>query len=85
MNIKLTPEQEQLVEDVLNSGEFESVDAVLDQALRSLKHQTRASRSTVLNGPDKDAVRQMIEFAERNRTRLEGTSIKDLIHEGHRL
>ena len=85
MNIKLTPEQEQLVEEVLNSGKFESVDEVIDQALRSLKHHPPASASSVSNGPDKEAVRQMLEFADRNRTRLNGTSIKDLIHEGHRL
>jgi hypothetical protein len=28
---------------------------------------------------------EMMEFAEKNRTSLEGISVKELIHEGHRL
>jgi hypothetical protein len=37
------------------------------------------------NGEQREAVREMLAFAEKNRVRLEGVSIKELIHEGHRL
>jgi hypothetical protein len=33
----------------------------------------------------REAVRRMQEFAEKNRTSLKGISIKELIHEGHRV
>ena len=33
----------------------------------------------------REAVREMLAFVERNRVRLEGVMVKELIHEGHRL
>jgi hypothetical protein len=30
-------------------------------------------------------VREMLTFVDRNRVRLEGVTVKELIHEGHRL
>lgn len=36
-------------------------------------------------GDSADAVRAMLEFAEKNRTRLRDVPIKELVHEGHRL
>ncbi|MGA7927859.1 MAG: hypothetical protein WCA20_17965 [Candidatus Sulfotelmatobacter sp.] len=37
------------------------------------------------NGQHDDAVREMLNFVEKNRTLLQGISVKQLIHEGHRL
>jgi hypothetical protein len=37
------------------------------------------------NGHHDDAVREMLNFVEKNRTPLHGISVKQLIHEGHRL
>lgn len=48
---------------------------VSQQVLRP--HKTNEER--------REAVRRMQEFAEKNRTSLEGISIKELIHEGHRV
>ena len=38
-----------------------------------------------LGRPFSAAVREMISFVERNRTSLQGISVKQLIHEGRRL
>jgi len=37
------------------------------------------------NGRHDDAVREMLNFVEANRTPLKGISVKQLIREGHRL
>ena len=37
------------------------------------------------NGRHDDAVREMLSFVEKNRTPLQGVSVKQLICEGHRL
>jgi len=42
-------------------------------------------RSVEPNGAQREAVREMLAFVEKNRVRLEGVSVKELIHEGHRL
>lgn len=35
--------------------------------------------------PSDESVRKMLEFLEKNRTQLRDVSVKELIHEGHRL
>ena len=37
------------------------------------------------NGHHDYAVREMLNFVEKNRTPLQGISVEQLIHEGHRL
>lgn len=37
------------------------------------------------NGQYANAVREMLSFVEKNRIRMESISVKQLIHEGHRL
>jgi hypothetical protein len=37
------------------------------------------------NGAQREAVREMLTFVERNRVRLEGVTVRELIHEGHRV
>ncbi|HYT22509.1 MAG TPA: hypothetical protein VEW05_20045 [Candidatus Polarisedimenticolia bacterium] len=83
MNINLTPEQEKIVKEELRSGHFHSVEEVIGEALQGLSEKER-SRSTA-NGAQREAVREMLAFVERNRVRLEGVTVKELIHEGHRL
>jgi len=85
MNINLTPEQEKIVKDELNSGHFRSVEEVIGEALHVLRSKEQSSTSTEMNGGAREAVREMIAFVEKNRVRLEGVSVKELIHEGHRL
>ena len=85
MNIRLTPEQEAIVENELKSGHFLSVEEVIGEALKSLRKKDPSSTANTPNGAQREAVREMLAFVEANRTRLEGISVKELIREGHRL
>jgi Arc/MetJ-type ribon-helix-helix transcriptional regulator len=78
MSITLTlkPEQQRIVEEEIKSGHFSSPDEVLDEALVALRAKMQSRR---------EAVRRLQEFGDKHRLSLGGTSIKDLIHEGHRL
>lgn len=85
MNIHLTPEQEQIVNHELKSGHFRSAEEVITEALVALREKANRSFFTRHNGTQTEAVREMLDFAEKNRTPLQGISVKQLIHEGHRL
>jgi len=82
MTITLRPETERLVQEELQSGHFQTIDELILEGVQAWRekdrnHQTAEQRRA--------AVARMQEFAEKNRTSLGGISIKDLIHEGHRL
>jgi Arc/MetJ-type ribon-helix-helix transcriptional regulator len=85
MNINLTPEQERIVNDELRSGHFRSVEEVIATALAALRETERKSLAENGNGDQESAVREMLNFVAENRTPLQGISVKQLIHEGHRL
>ncbi len=85
MNINLTPEQEKIVKDELKSGHFHNVEEVIGEALHVLREKEQSSASVTSNGAQREAVNEMLAFVEKNRVRLEGVSVKELIHEGHRL
>jgi len=85
MNINLTPEQEKIVKEELQSGRFRSVEEIVGEALRALREKDRLSGAGGANGAERQAVREMLAFVEKNRVRLEGVSVKELIHEGRRL
>jgi Arc/MetJ-type ribon-helix-helix transcriptional regulator len=85
MNIKLSPEQEKIIRDELQSGHFRNVEEVIAEALQALREKERSQSAAGPNGQQRDAVREMLAFVEKNRTRLDGVSVKQLIHEGHRL
>jgi len=85
MNIDLTPEQEEIIKEELKSGHFRSIEEVIGGALQVLREKKLLSGVITSNGSQVDAVREMIEFVAKNRVRLEGISVKQLIHEGHRL
>lgn len=85
MNINLTPEQERIVNDELKSGHFRSAEEVIAKALVALREKERSSAATDNNGDHNDAVREMLNFVQENRTPLRGISVKQLIREGHRL
>jgi Arc/MetJ-type ribon-helix-helix transcriptional regulator len=85
MNINLTPEQERIVRDELKSGHFRTAEDVIGKALQALREKEHSSGETTSNGAQREAVREMLAFVEKNRVRLEGVSVKELIHEGHRL
>jgi putative addiction module CopG family antidote len=85
MNIDLTPEQEKIVKDELKSGHFRSVEEVIGEALQVLREKEQSSTAGAPNRAQREAVREMLAFVEKNHVRLEGVSVKELIHEGHRL
>jgi Arc/MetJ-type ribon-helix-helix transcriptional regulator len=85
MNINLTPDQERIVNDELRSGHFRSAEEVIAQALAALREKERSSSAGASNGDQEKAVREMLDFVAANRTPLQGISVKQLIHEGHRL
>ncbi len=85
MNIHLTPEQEKIVKDKLKTGHFRNAEEVIGKALQILREREQSSVAGTPNGAEREAVREMLAFVEKNRVRLEGVSVKDLIREGHRL
>ena len=85
MNINLTPEQEQIVNDELKAGHFRTAQEVISEALSALREKGGFLAADKTNGEYANAVREMLSFVEKNRVRLEGISVKQLIHEGHRL
>ena len=82
MNINLTPEQEKLVENELKSGHFHTVEEVIGQALQVLREKEQSSSASESRGAQREAVREMLAFIEKNHVRLESISVKQLIHEG---
>jgi hypothetical protein len=85
MNINLTPEQEKIVKDELESGRSRTVEEIVGKALHALREKEQASSPSTANGAQSEAVREMLAFVEKNLVRLEGVSVKELIHEGRRL
>lgn len=88
MNVKLTPEQERIVKGALKGGRFRTPEEVIAEALAALKRQERIvvpQNAEDANATQEQAVRDMIAFAEENHVRLSGISVKELIHEGHRV
>ena len=82
MNINLSPEQEQIVNDELKSGHFRSAEEVVAKALAALQASDRSALAADGNGRQAEAVREMLEFVEKNGTSLQGISIKELIRAG---
>jgi putative addiction module CopG family antidote len=85
MDITLTPEQERIIEDAVNSGRFRTAAEVIGEALQALLEQRKSSPATESDEAQSEAVREMLAFVKNNAVRLDGTSTKELIHEGHRL
>jgi Arc/MetJ-type ribon-helix-helix transcriptional regulator len=83
MNIKLNREQEKIVEDELKIGHFRNVEEVISEALRALRAKEQSLGAAGPDGQQREAVREMLAFAEKNQTRLDAISVKQLIHEGH--
>jgi Arc/MetJ-type ribon-helix-helix transcriptional regulator len=85
MNIILTPEQEQIVKEELTSGQFHTPEEVISHALRALQGKTNILSKAEKDERYRHAVAEMLDFVEKNRTFLQDVSVKQLIHEGHRL
>jgi hypothetical protein len=78
MNINLTPEQERIVEDELKAGHFRSVEEVIGEALQVLRNKEKSAAAPFSNGGQREAMREMLSFVEKNRVRLEDVSVKQL-------
>ena len=76
MTIELKPEQEQMIQEQLASGQFKSVDEVLTTALSRLPHKRHSNRT---------AVERMIQFSKENSVKLPpGETVEDLVRSSHR-
>ncbi len=82
MDIHLSSLSEEIVKQQMAHGNFRSAEEVIERALKSFVERESAGRGD----EQRHAVRDMLEFVNRNRVRIEpGVSVKDLIHEGHRM
>jgi len=85
MTIHRTPEQERIIQNALKSGRFRTAEEVVAEALNALREKQQSSARSAANGEQREAVRGMLDFVEKNHTRLVGISVRELIHAGHRL
>lgn len=83
MTINIQPETERLVHEEIQSGHFHSVDEIIIEGVRSW----RAKHGSNQTGPEqrRKAVEDALAFARDKAISLGEISIRDLIHEGHRL
>jgi hypothetical protein len=84
MNINLTPEQEEIVRNELKLGRFQTAEGVISQALKALHVRDRCLTGSEEGEEQRRAASEMLDFVDKNRTLLQGISVKQLIHEGHR-
>ncbi len=85
IHVNLTPEQESLIENEIKSGHYHSVEQVIGEALEALRGKGEPSGANMSNAAQQKAVREMLDFVHGNSVRLGDVSVKELIHEGHRL
>jgi Arc/MetJ-type ribon-helix-helix transcriptional regulator len=86
MIVNLTPDQERLVREELRVGHYRTAEEVIARALEVLRDTEHALNQTQQRAPaQRQAVQEMLDFVEKNHTPLVDISVKDLIHEGHRL
>jgi hypothetical protein len=85
MKIHLPPELEKIVNEELKVGHFRTAEEVIAEALQALREKEKSSPPNPGYGSQREAVREMLDFVEKNRVRLTGVSVKELIHEGHQL
>ena len=81
--IHLKPETERLLEEEVRKGRFQSADEMIAKAIHALREQSKAVKTT--DGERRRAVEWALDFARNRAISLGDISIKELIHEGHRL
>jgi hypothetical protein len=86
MNVKLTPHAAELLEAV-RAQRQESAELILEHALEVFAHEQHVEPKKPAAGEaPRQPVSEMQDFVKRNRVHLgPGSSVKDLIHEGHRV
>ena len=81
--IHLKAETERLLEEEVRQGHFQSADEVISTAIHALHEQSKAEQTRAQQRLR--AVEWALEFARNRAIPLGDISIKELIHEGHRL
>lgn len=77
MTITLTPDQEKVIREAIQTGLVRSVDEFIETAIHALpKRENSAARY--------EAVQRMQEFGEKHRLSLGEPITRKLLHEGHR-
>ena len=86
MNVRLTPHAAELLEAV-RARRREPVERILEHALEVLAREERTEPEKAISGEaQRRAVSDILDFIKQNRVHLgPGVSVKDLIHEGHRV
>ncbi len=86
MNVKLTPNAAEFLEAV-RAERQEPIERILEHALEVFAREEHIrSRVDASGESQRLAVSEMLDFVKRNRVHLEpGVSVKDLVHEGHRI
>jgi Arc/MetJ-type ribon-helix-helix transcriptional regulator len=70
------------VQEELQSGHFNSIDELIIQGVQAWREK-HYLQSTIKD--TRQAVDRALEFAKHRAVPLKGISIKELIHEGHRM
>ena len=83
MTIDVKPETEQLVQQEIQSGHFRSADEIIVEGIQSWREKHKGKQMGAEER--RKAVEQALVFAREKAISLRGISIKELIHEGHRL
>jgi hypothetical protein len=86
MTVRLTPHAEELLKAV-HAQRQEPVERIVEHALEVLARQEHIHAQEAATGDtQRQAVADMLDFIKHNRVQLgAGLSVKDLIHEGHRI
>jgi len=82
--IRLKPETERLLEEEIRKGRFQSADEMIARAIHALRGQSMAEQERTAEDRCR-AVEWALDFARNRAVSLGDISIKELIHEGHRL
>src|SRR2546425_266865 len=83
MTINVKPETEQLVQEEIRNGHFRSVDEIIVEGVQAWREKNRSKQ--IGSEQRRKAVEDALAFAKDKAIPLVGVSIKELIHEGHRL
>ena len=83
MTINLKPETEQLVQEEIRSGHFHSVDELIVEGVQAWREKNRPQAGNAEQRHQ--AVERALAFARNRAISLGGVSIRELIHEGHRV
>ena len=83
MTINVKAETERLVQEEIQTGHFHSVDELIVEGLHAWREKHRPQTATAEQR--RQAVERALAFAKNRAISLGGVSIKELIHEGHRL